>query len=203
MLTINQYLANEEKWEQRMKEAERAVAEAQRTCDAIRAQRPNRQNDFFIPFCEEVAKKCQDIGVFDAPKILYYEQEGTTYTASIHDEKDPHGFRSVMVKMDFPWTEWDKRDIALIKDTRTGWGWIRKAISNNQPLDSREVLQFILHGAYELGDKVRVLSATSQHRGEFGVIRDACNGKYSDFVQVELESGERVNLALSSLVVFR
>lgn len=201
MLTINQYLATEEKWEQRMKEAEKVVAEAQRTRDAIRAQRPNTQNDIFIPFCEAIAEKCKQKGVFPNPKIMYYEDGIYLHCAVIHDESDPHAHRKLSISLEEPQDLDEESMYSLRKSKRGCCVWHN--VSREKALDSDENLKFILRGAFELGDSVRVISKTSRHNGEYGTIRDVSHGDRSDIVRVELESGERVNLALNSLVVFR
>ena len=198
---MNQYLKKEHEWEIEESAAHRAVEEAKRAYANIAANRPNMRTCIFIPFCEAVAEKCKQTGIFPNPKITYYEGDTYAYSASIYDASDPHAHRKLSISLDVP-QDLDKKPMySLRKSIRGCWVW--RKISHEEALDSDENLKFILRGAYEIGDSVRVVSKTSSHNGEYGIIRDVSHGDRSDIVRVELESGERVNLALNSLVIFR
>lgn len=201
MITWNQYLKKEHEWEKEESAAHRAVEEAKRAYANIAANRPNVRTCIFIPFCEAVAEKCKQTGIFPNPKITYYEGDTCAYSASIYDASDPHAHRKLSISLDVS-QNLDKKPIySLRKGIKGGWVW--HSVSMDQPLNSTEIFWFVLHGAFEIGDQVRVFSKTSNHNGEYGTIRDVSHGDRSDIVRVELESGERVNLALNSLVIFR
>lgn len=201
MITLNQYLKKEHEWKMEESAARRTFEEAKRSYANITASRPNMSTCIFIPFCEEVAEKCKQMGVFSNPKITYYVNGIDLHYAVIHDESDPHAHRKLSISLQVP-QDLDKKPMySLRKSIRGCWVW--RKISHEEALDSDENLKFILRGAYEIGDSVCVISKTSSHNGEYGIIRDVSHGDRSDIVRVELESGKRVNLALNSLVVFR
>ena len=201
MITLNQYLKKEHEWEKEESAARRTFEEAKRAYANITANRPDVRTCIFIPFCEAVAEKCKEMGAFSNPKIAYYENGIYLHYAVIHDESDPHAHRKLSISLEVPHDLDKKAMCSLRKSIRGCWVW--RKISHEEALNSDENLKFILRGAYEIGDSVRVVSKTSRHNGEYGIIRDVSHGDRSDIFRVELESGERVNLALNSLVIFR